>query len=1562
MNFPGLHNQNDFYSSHYLSDVFENDVKEQLQEWTRLAKEEANFRAPFDALGGLRKEFFDLQGKLENVRSAAEVLELQSAFTGNLLRALGYEVHSGIQYAGDFAVPTIAALQRSSGAPLLWVIEAAGVNGEGGSNPLDLELDASQYPEQVEEAQRLTGRVLEEVIGEAVFRMDEPPRWLLLVSGDMIVLVDRSKWNEKRLLGFDLREILDRRDAGTLRAMAVLLHRDCIAPEASGSNALLDTLDEQSHKHAYAVSEDLKFSMREAVELLGNEAVWYLREVRREKVYDGAVPAEQLSAECLRYIYRMLFLFFIESRPELGYAPMNSEEYRTGYSLEALRDLELAPLESDDARSGYFLHHSIDRLFTLVYEGFNHGAEQLHTEVQHDTFSMPPLKSHLFDPARTPILRRVRFRNNVLQQIVRLMSLSRPKKGKRPGRISYAQLGINQLGAVYEGLLSYTGFFAEEDVYEVKKKGTAPTTLERAFFVTLGELNDYDEDEKVLGDDDRVRRYERGSFIYRLTGRSRETSASYYTPEVLTSCLVKYALKELLADKSADDILALKVCEPAMGSAAFLNEYVNQAAEAYLSRKQKETGTVIPHDRYVEEKQKVKAWLADNCAYGVDLNPVAVELAEVSLWLNTMHRESIVPWFGNQLVCGNSLVGARRQIFRSAQLRKAKDAPLWLDAVPERVQPGSERPADGVYHFLLPDRGMAAYADKVVKAMVPEELKSIKKWQTSFTASPGAGETEVLLRLSAAIDGLWERHTAQRRHIEELTEDTVDIYGYPAPGGKRQRYSTQEKDALLRKELFSEGLRNAGPYQRLKLVMDYWCALWYWPIDRAALLPTRGEFLADCALILEGKKQSAVSGDPQTDMFPPSVPEQAKLELFERYGIVDVGELRSVHPRLSIVNEISEAQHFLHWELEFAEVFADRGGFDLVLGNPPWIKIEWNEGAVLGDADPRFLLRSISASDLAKQREATLKKYNLTSRYLSEFSASEATQNFLNALQNYPILKGMQTNLYKCFLPQSWMILQQQGVAGFLHPEGVYDDPKGGKLRAELYPRLRKHFQFVNVKKLFHEVLHWVTYSVNIYGENNQALNFDSMAHLYVPKTIDDSFDNDGMGIVGGMKNEDGEWNTRGHKSRIINIAEAELKIFVEIFDQEGTPWIEAKLPAIYSVELSRTLKKLGDNGTRLGASREEYYSTEMWHETYAQRDETIKRSTQFPKNIEDFIISGPHFFVGNVFSKTPNQVCHKHHEYSSIDLGSIPESYLPRTNYIRALHADEYRYRISSVAWDKDLKITDFYRMIHRRMLSQSGERTFICTVIPPGSAHIHTVISTTFRSSSTLIIVVSLGMSLVFDYYVRAMGRGDFTTGQMANIPIPSLNQELRDRITARTLQLICISEEYSKLWAELWKYGANGPTWMCDDYRLNSGQCFDFTNVWRQGYSFQSDLHRRHAIIELDVLWSKAFGIDLHELIAIYRTQFPVLRQNEQDTWYDQNGRIIFTVSKGLPGVGLDRKTWEEVKSLQTGTVEKTFEDDTLPGGPRTRTVTYIAPFTRCDREVDYREVWEELEIGD
>jgi type II restriction/modification system DNA methylase subunit YeeA len=182
----------------------------------------------------------------------------------------------------------------------------------------------------------------------------------------------------------------------------------------------------------------------------------------------------------------------------------------------------------------------------------------------------------------------------------------------------------------------------------------------------MEDLDKYKETEKRYDDETgELICHPRGKFIYRMAGRDREKSASYYTPQVLTQCLVKYALKELLQDKSAGQILDLKICEPAMGSTAFLNEAVNQLSEAYMDKMQAEKKERLSAEAYTAQLRRVKRFIADNNCFGIDMNPTAVELAEVSLWLNVIGGDDAVPWFGNQLICGNSLIGARRQVFNS---------------------------------------------------------------------------------------------------------------------------------------------------------------------------------------------------------------------------------------------------------------------------------------------------------------------------------------------------------------------------------------------------------------------------------------------------------------------------------------------------------------------------------------------------------------------------------------------------------------------------------------------------------------------------------------------------------------------------------------------------------------------------------------------------------------------------------------------------------------------------------------------------------------------------------
>ncbi|MDD6822766.1 MAG: type II restriction endonuclease subunit M, partial [Paraprevotella sp.] len=555
-----------------------------------------------------------------------------------------------------------------------------------------------------------------------IFLMPEErrPHYILMLAGNQVFLFDSDKWARGSYLQFSLDDLYFQGQIKNYRLHYALFHLLCCkeALAADGQTVLMDSLIEESYKNAYEVTKDLKEGVIFAVETLANEALYYWKQHNNIPVsdYTDDTFEAEVKDDCLTIIYRLLFLFYAESREELEILPIGDEVYKLGYSLESLRDLEMMRLNSQASRDGYFFDDSIRHLFGLLANG-HHAAESNNAN---KSFRVRPIDSPLFNNKNLHHLADVRIRNIKWQEIIRALSLS--KKKNYCGRISYANLGVNQLGSVYESLLAFRGFYAEEDYIEVHK---ANEPQDGTFLVPYSRMGDFDISEVLTHPETGAPQIlPKGTFVYRLNGRDRQKSASYYTPEVLTRSTVKYTLKSIIDDvrdnkRKATELLELKILEPAMGAAAFQNEVINQLAETYLQhqqRQQREAGLTnwrISPDQYRNELQKVKAYIATHNVYGVDLNPTAVELGKLSLWLNVIHKDMETPFFANRICVGNAVIGAwlkvysKNEFYGISERYGAKLKPnKWWEKAPHKVKFFANRvnrSVNDVYHFLLPD-------------------------------------------------------------------------------------------------------------------------------------------------------------------------------------------------------------------------------------------------------------------------------------------------------------------------------------------------------------------------------------------------------------------------------------------------------------------------------------------------------------------------------------------------------------------------------------------------------------------------------------------------------------------------------------------------------------------------------------------------------------------------------------------------------------------------------------------------------------------------------------------
>ncbi|MGX4688661.1 class I SAM-dependent DNA methyltransferase [Streptomyces sp. JNUCC 63] len=1668
MTFDSLVNRGDYFSAHYLAEVLPKDLKSGLlAQWKQREEDAAGAERPEGALPvtpraglrALRRPYFAARSyfTMDEERAATgddavtydapEWRDRVRALNAEVLRALGFDAKPGtltVVRADQSYEVTVAHTEKDLVAlDCGWSAEPDdALDPDGAGRLLDeLRLDGQHTV--------TTGSKL----ASFLFACEDAPRYVLLLVGGVVVLADRAAWGEGRYLAVSLDTALERNDTkagGELDTVAALFGADSLrTPEEGGENPLA-TLVDKSTKHAVGVSSELRDGLRLSVELIANEVLDRLREagVRPEQVKELPELGRQLTRESLRYLYRILFLLYAEARPELGILPSDYPEYQMGYGLGRLGELIAErDLIDEKSRKGFYLYESLDLLFRKVQEGYRprrtHGvdaepAEAVTAKTSEDLgLRFEPLHSKLFEPDAIRLIGRnavpdprvdteaeaagaeggerfidTRLRNETLYRVLRLLMLTRGKKRERGGFISYAQLGINQLGAVYEGLMSYSGFVAGEELYEVAKNGDPK---DGSWLIPATKADEYPDEvfvrhkDEDTGEERRVR-YAPGAFVYRLSGRDRQTSASYYTPESLTRVTVQLALQHRLDQDDtvteARELLDWKICEPALGSGAFLNEAINQVAAEYLRRRQDELGVAIDTEKYAVELQKAKAYIALHNSYGVDLNDTAVELAEVSLWLNTMHPGMEAPWFGLHLRRGNSLIGGRREIYPAEKLKKGG----WLGTTPERFPlsealAGTPLPEGAVHHFLLPAKEWGAVAtEKEAKALAPEEAKALAAWRKAITKSPNATQTKRLQGLARRAEYLWGLVVRRLEISEREISRRIDVWG--AEDG----WLRSPEVAVPREKVKADLEAVDTPYWRLKTLMDAWCALWFWPVQEAVLLDGSHESYARAAevasqsagwtvstapvpaqsgaparetyesedlfgdvQVVEVKSKSARGGSRKEQIrgerrpvialaslddwldFAESllgtqdvaadslVAQFDTLDELERYedelpewmGMERFTSLESRYPWAGVARDVAERQGFFHWELEYAAVFAGQGGFDLQVGNPPWVRPRWQEDQVLAELEPWFTL-----ADKPSPAEWRLRKEEVLSTraecqgfLLDELAAHAGAVAVLGSPTVYPLLLGTQGDLYRAFMAQVWQHIAEHGSAGLIHPDTHFGGVREGVLRASAYRHLRIHAHFVNSANwAFEDLDRAQEFGMHIYG-TSQEPDFLHLSELRDAEVLPSSLIHDGQGATPGIKHN-GSWDIRPHHKRVVHVNTALLASWQALTGSTGGA---AQAPLLYPVLVGEqgAIEALAAYGNSLADYRPMISSG--YHEAGAKKDGLIRWGNQAVPQLADVILQGPHFAAALPFSKEPRIPCRSNRDWDSTAPTDLPGSHIPVTNYVRA--ADEQTYRAAQDLW-RGKPYTYHFRLAWREMIPFHGSRSLQAALLPPGPAHIHAVRSMALESNQLTTLNAGFWAALPLDYLLRITGRGHLDVTDARKMPAPALNHPLAPSLLLRTLRLNTLTTHYALLWEELFDpRWAGYEDWANPHWPHLKPLAASLTPTWEYGTPLRTEYERRAALVELDALVSVWLGITADQLVAIFKSRYPQLYDYESATYFDANGRKI-AGDFNTYGHGQTKQDYFDLLAH--------LENPATTPPP----AGYTAPFYKADREAEMR----------
>jgi hypothetical protein len=743
--------------------------------------------------------------------------------------------------------------------------------------------------------------------------------WAFVSNGFQFrILRDSVSLTRQAFLEFDLEAMMDGEVYSDFVLFWLLCHESRIEAEKT-EECWLERWSRKAQEQGTRALDQLRSGVEGAITALGRGFLMHpANGPLRDRLRSGDLDKQDYYRQILRMVYRLIFLLVAEDRELLfdpEADPRARERYLRFYSVGRVRRLA----EKRRGTRHGDLYHGLRLIMEKL--GMDDGCPDL---------ALPSLGSFLFSPEATETLQSLEIANRDLLDAVRSLCVLTYDGTRRP--VDFRNLGSEELGSVYESLLElHPDLNVDAGVFELRTAG----------------------------------------------GHERKTTGSYYTPTSLVQCLLDSALEPVLADamKAPDPeraILDLKVCDPAAGSGHFLIAAAHRMARRLAAVR---TGDEEPSP---EATRTALRDVIGHCIYGVDINPMAVELCKVSLWMEALEPGKPLSFLDHHIQCGNSLLGT----------------------TPRLIQEGIP---DDAFKSIEGD-------DRAITQALRRRNREQRAGQTMGQAFAASVERQrTLANQVASIDALDDRTPEGIR-------------------SKRTQY---------------DGLTASADYRGVKLLADAWCAAFVWKKAKDTLLPV----VQDVFLRL--------ARDPE------SVPAETLRE----------------------IERLTRRYKFLHWHVAFPDVFQipekDRdpdskeagwsGGFDVVLGNPPWERIKLQEKEWFAERRPDIANARNAADRRRLIQGLRTEDPNLLEAFLEDRRQAEGESHLVRNSGRYPLCGRGDVNTYAVFAETKRSILSPRGRVGCVVPSGIATDDTTKFFFQDLVEKqsLVSLYDFENREKIF---------------------------------------------------------------------------------------------------------------------------------------------------------------------------------------------------------------------------------------------------------------------------------------------------------------------------------------------------------------------------------------------------------------------------------------------------------------------------------------------------------------